>query len=243
MGDGRFKEMSMKARAAGVRRLLCVVVAACAVCSVAACGAGKGVEKTGPKGDAGDSGAPYGARTSYMDYQDDVRLNAVYMGKLRDDLRSWKVNDMDYLEEILKDSVITADEMNDLERKANGCFEKYGYTMGKNLWFSVNGGTEVDNHGNYAEAERQCGYANGYLIVQEYYTDAYRNPNSVDLEPYRFQCYKDYGLIAQDYSYEKFEQGLDKGESPLSGLTPGTKPHDDFLHCTDDPLHYMKSKH
>ena len=233
----------------GVRRLLCVVVAACVLCSAAACGTGKGAEKSELKSDAGDSGAPFDARTSYMDFTHDVRLNATYMGKLREALQGWDINDMDYINEILKDSVITADEMNDLERKTNGCFERHGYELGKNLWYNDNGSVAVDviggpdNFDDFNEIEIQCAYDNGYTKIKEYYTDAYRNPDNVDLGPYSFQCYKDYGLIAQDYSYEKFEQGLDKGESPLSGLTPGTKPHDDFLHCTDDPLHYMKSKH
>ena len=231
-----------------IRILSCLIVSILLVSSSAGCGSSESVATASQNGGITVSSAPKGsdAQTEYMSYTQTAELNDSYLIQLKNELSMSNV-DMDFVNAVIEDHVITADEMNESERRAISCLSKYDMKPGENFWFIKNGGI-ITNAADHTPEEshqitNECLDDTAYSALKNVYLGAVRNPDNIDLEPYRFQCYKDYKLIDQDYSYEQFKQELDNGKSPLSYIRSSSTPgYDDFMECVTDPLHHMKSK-
>ncbi|MCH9276287.1 hypothetical protein JS533_008405 [Bifidobacterium amazonense] len=189
------------------------------------------------------SAAPSGSQLTYMGYTDTVELNDSYARLLEKDAE-WL--DSDYIREVAKDGKITADEMNEAERRSISCFSGYGLKVGVDYWFGSDdsGMIEKDND-RYTQDQRSdidttCGLDLGYDSIKKIYYNALYNPDNVDLEPYRFQCYQEHDLLDGSYTYSQFEQLVEDGNSPLAGiasLDDGSPTRRQFDQCVADPLH------
>ena len=142
---------------------------------------------------------------------------------------------------VLADGVITADEMNDLESRALGCFAKYGYKPGVNLYLSEDGGGLAMNDEGHSNEEtfaisNECIYDNGYGELKRLYHEMWWNPDNVDLGPYRFRCYQEHGFLLEDYSYEEYER-LRSSQRVLKEIPRSGSQSELMDACTIDPLH------
>ena len=229
----------------GVRRLLCVVVAACVVCSVAACGAGKG------EGDADDSaqgGAnagvyafPEGNRV-YEGHGRDARLTDQQMDEFRKALRN-RLFTGDYVAQVVADGVISASEMNEADRRMLACCADKGVREGTDFVYGKSGklrvfqkaGNSMDGSGKTEKALKVCSTDSGWESLNQAYYQALRNPKGLDLDPYVYQCYVDKGLLPRDSTYEQFtkkEIVLDPQYSD-----PSNPQYMTVWECINDPLH------
>lgn len=188
--------------------------------------------------------APIGAKSTYMAYTDDVRLNASAMKDIRDALdEPHNAQARDVIDQVLADGVISAEEMNDVERRAVTCLaDRYGLELGSTVYIRDTGGLSFDmSHvpkDQVGQVASVCMDDTGYTVIGTYYSAGYSNPDNVDLEPYRYQCYKEHDLLAKDYSYEEYERL--KGNSPVPLLKGGTSTDPltaKVLACVSDPLH------
>lgn len=225
-----------------------VCLAAIASFSISFAGCGSPVAGADKREGHESVSAPIGsdAQTEYMAYTETAALNDSYMTQLSNELSGVNV-DADFVNRVTEDRQITAEEMNEAERRAINCLSNYGLVPNESFWFGKNTGFIVDENAlsdsDTNKVDDECLYNTGYAALKSVYLNAVRNPNNIDLDPYRFQCYKDYKLIDQDYSYEQFQQELNNGKSPLSYIRSSSTPgYDDFMECVTDPLHHMKSK-
>ncbi|RSX49003.1 hypothetical protein [Bifidobacterium callimiconis] len=183
-------------------------------------------------------------QTAYMSYTEDATLGAHARQLLEESVTSTPNIDKAYVDSVTTDGNITADEMNAAEQRAVDCFAGHGMTANRDYWFGLDGGLVTDPHGTVADdnaVSDECMYGNGYEALRTSYLDAVRNPDGVDLDPYRLQCYKDYKLVDQDYSYEQYQRDQDSGQSRLNSVDPATPAYRDYVECLTDPLHTMTS--
>ncbi|MBW3077793.1 hypothetical protein [Bifidobacterium simiiventris] len=192
-----------------------------------------------------EGSAPSGTQLTYMGYTDTVTLTDSYVATLKDDA-AW--THADFIREVIADRRITADEMNEAERRSINCYAQYGLKVGVDYWFGDNGGGLVEKENDrYTQEQRAdisttCGLDTGYESIKEVYYQAVRNPDDVDLEPYRFQCYQEQGLLDAGYTYDEFERLVDNGTSPLSdydSLDEASPTKRQLDQCVNDPLHHI----
>ncbi|KAA8821944.1 hypothetical protein [Bifidobacterium vespertilionis] len=190
-----------------------------------------------------------GMRSTYGQYTDSVLVNNTYKNEINYQLQHNELA-RDAVQEIMSDSVITADEMNDLERQTVGCFAKYGYKVNVDYWFAKGGGvsamkikTMPPNTPKMNSIEDECESANGYSIIVYAYYKALYNPDDIDLNPYRFQCYQEHDLVDKDMSYDEFNRQRNENKNPFIGnpQSYGSSVHDVWFSCTSDPLHNISN--
>lgn len=182
-------------------------------------------------------------QTAYMSYAEDATLGDHAKQLLKESVTSTPNIDKEYVDSVTADGTITADEMNAAEQRAVDCFAGHGMIANTNYWFGLDGGlvTDSQNTADDGTISDECMYGNGYEALRTAYLDAVRNPDGVDLGPYRLQCYKDYKLVDQDYSYEQYQRDQDSGKSRLNSVDPATPAYRDYVECLTDPLHAMTS--
>lgn len=111
----------------------------------------------------------------------------------------------DFLNTIIADDVITADEMNEYQRRVRNCYADDGYKYiqtdeaGAGAYESLDGGS-VNTDDRFMNTVQRCGSDSGYDSITRLYYDAVRNPDRLDLSPYVVQCFIDHGFVGQSYS-------------------------------------------
>ncbi|NEG77986.1 hypothetical protein [Bifidobacterium avesanii] len=205
------------------------------------CGCSGPVSKSGAAGDR-----PAGVRDGYGQYSSDAKVSPVWRKKINAGLSNAYKDGADAVNQILTDGVITADEMNILERQVVGCYARHGLQANADYWFSQGSGIDVWSTSKVKgdnPYERECEIESGYQILVYYYNAILRNPDSIDLEPYRYQCYKEHDLLTRDYSYEEFERLSAQGSATplLKGGNSGDPATLQVSKCTDDPLHNISN--
>lgn len=182
-------------------------------------------------------------KTKYMAYTQTADLSkGDYFKQVQDNMAEMKLHS-DFVNQVIADKKITGAEMNQAERQALDCASQQGLTLGVDYWLK-NGG-EWNIYGRDISSYRAmdimvtCGSNNGYETLMKAYTQAIANPDDIDLEPYRVQCYKDLKVLDPKVTYRQFEDTNVKFTMPTSYKDPRWK---DYNHCTDDPLHTMTSK-
>lgn len=185
--------------------------------------------------------APYGARAHYGEFSDSVTISNAYLQQIQEKVgqnayRSGK----ERVNTIVSDGKITADEINELERYVVGCYAQHDLQVNKDYWFTDGGGINIwkgqERNGDFV---KECEINSGYQLLIYYYYLIDRNPDNIDLEPYRYQCYQEHDLLMQPYSYEDYERlRLQSNGTPLlKGGTSGDPTTLMVAKCTDDPLH------
>ena len=221
----------------GVVRRVVVLVGLLLVLS--GCGAGPGDAAVAP---------PPGDRVhaGYAQYVDSVPIADGYMREIEGTLQYGGAR-VDVVRRILDDRVITAGEMNDLESKVVGCYAKYGFQPNRDYWFTKGSGIDIYNNvsmsvddSRISDIENECEAANGYELVVSYYYQALYNPEDIDLDPYRFECYREHGLVDGSMSFDEFNRVRKAGGNPYvngnpTGLKDSRFPVWDT--CWTDPLH------
>ncbi|WP_143248876.1 hypothetical protein [Bifidobacterium tissieri] len=184
-------------------------------------------------------------QTAYAAYTQNATLGDHARQVLGERVASTPNIDKTYVDSVTADGTITADEMNDAEQRAVDCFAGHDMTAGKDYWFGLDSGLVTDASKNTPAEDNAistaCMDTNGYNALRATYLDAVRNPDGVDLEPYRFQCYKDYKLIDTSVSYDEYTKDQDSGKSLLNAVDPATPSYRDYVECFTDPLHHMTS--
>ena len=186
-----------------------------------------------------------GYQSVYMGYERSVEVGPAwrqYIDRIMSSkAASGSAGEVDAMRAVLADGVITADEMNDLESRALGCFAKYGYKPGVNLYLSEDGGGLAMNDEGHSNEEtfaisNECIYDNGYGELKRLYHEMWWNPDNVDLGPYRFRCYQEHGFLLEDYSYEEYER-LRSSQRVLKEIPRSGSQSELMDACTIDPLH------
>ena len=189
-------------------------------------------------------------RAEYAQYVDSVPIADGYMREIAVSLQYGGAR-VDVVRKILDDRVVTAGEMNDLEGRAVGCFAKYGFQPNRDYWFYKDGGVGVSNERTMPgddprvkSAFRECTLDTGYDLVVSYYYQALYNPEDIDLDPYRFQCVQEHGLVDGSMSFDEFNRVRRSGGNPyVNGNPTGSKdsrfPVWDA--CWTDPLHNISN--
>ena len=229
--------------ACGAALVLCCV--ALSGCSVGSVGSAGGEGSVAADGSIRLEHVMDGYQSVYMGYEHSVEAGPAWQkyidGIMSSKAASGAAGETDAMRAVLADGVITADEMNDLESRALGCFAKYGYKPGVNLYLSEDGGGGAINDETRSVEETlaisdECIYDNGYGDLKHLYYSMWWNPDNVDLEPYRFRCYQEHGFLLEDYSYEEYER-LKSSRRVLREVPRSGSQSDLMLACGIDPLH------
>ena len=223
--------------AAGTMAFACMI-------ALAGCGGDAG------RGQEADRGAVLnGMRSTYAQYADSVEINASRRSQI-DYMLERNKQGKDVVESVLSDNVITADEMNDVERQAVGCFARYGYKINVDYWLAKGGGIGAGNEKTMPvgdpkvqDIQAECESGTGYNILVNAYYSAYYNPDDIDLDPYRFQCFVEHDLVDESMSYDEFNRLRRESKNPYIGnpQSYGSPVHDVWFSCTSDPLHNISN--
>lgn len=233
--------------------LIVILAAAILIMAPGCAGPARGGGAATDAAGADDGTGPYGTTLVYAAHTESVRLSPAYMKELEERFargRSSGWLDADMVDAVVADGTITADEMNDLDRRAVACLAKYGFEVNRDYWFSPTGGISTfgskviqwnEDHnqpqnGPPPEYSIDC-LDNGYGDLANMYWRAYANPNNVDLDPYVFQCFVEHGLVKDGITYERYRTmaGADALVGDPARSTSST--HGIWNTCWDDPLH------
>lgn len=206
---------------------------------ICAGGCGSVVHNTGSTTSTND--VPFGARANYGEFSDSVTVSRAYLEQIQEKTgQSSYRSGRERVNAIVSDGTITADEINELERSVVGCYAQHGLKANEDYWFTDGGGINIwKGQERNDEFVKECEIDSGYQLLIYYYYMIDRNPDNIDLEPYRYQCYKEHDLLMQPYSYEDYERLRLQGDGTplLKGGTSGDPTTLMVNKCTDDPLH------
>lgn len=192
--------------------------------------------------------APAHARIAYAQHSNSVYINKTYADQIEGILQYGNDN-ATVVHTVLNDQMITADEINELERNAVSCFAQYGYQVNVDYWFAEDGGVNAGNattmppdSEQVRQASDDCEGDTGYGLLIYYYYKALYNPDNIDLEPYRFQCYQQHAVIRKEMTFEEYKQLMASGNSPIASASKaGGSTSRDYIICSRDPLHNISS--
>lgn len=139
--------------------------------------------------------------------------------------------------DIMKDGVITAQEMNDLQRQQMDCYAAAGYDI---LYDDDLTATVIPRDAN-AEGEtedvaRKCDTNQGFADVYNVYFEALRNPDARDLTSATIQCLIDKGLVDKTYTKDDYERDSENRTGPYTPDPETGGVNDQVYTCGRDPL-------
>lgn len=195
-----------------------------------------------------DGGLPSGyvppnMRTTYGQYTHSVQVSQAYMDRILNSAEYLRHSNHDVVDAVLADRVITADEVNELERNAVACMAGFGYEVNRDYWFSEWGGIGATSVKAIPDGDRKnvdfCEADTGYQMLAGYYDIIMTNPDNVDLGPYRFRCLVEHGLVESGVSYEEYVELGKQDRPPLIGdpRRSTSSVHGVWKACQADPLH------
>lgn len=166
--------------------------------------------------------------------QDTVRLASSQMRALTD-IQQRTHSAM--IADIMKDGVITAQEMNDLQRQQMDCYAAAGYDI---LYDDDLTATVIPRDAN-AEGEtedvaRKCDTNQGFADVYTIYFEALRNPDARDLTSATIQCLIDKGLVDKTYTKDEYERDSENRTGPYTPDPETGGVNDQVYTCGRDPL-------
>lgn len=151
----------------------------------------------------------------------------------------------DFLSAIVADDTITADEMNEAQRRVRQCYADAGYEyiqLGEGGAASI-GRLDGKDNGNgrderFQEALQRCESDSGYDSLAPLYYEAVRNPDHLDLSPYTVQCFIDHGLVGPQYTVADYQRDSHARTGPykVQDEDPEGAQGRQVTECGRDPL-------
>ncbi|NEG77987.1 hypothetical protein [Bifidobacterium avesanii] len=192
-----------------------------------------------------------GSRSTYAQFTADMTLSPAYMQRINNELAAGtNKRGHEAVHAVVDDGVITADEMNEAERRMVGCYAKYGYEVNRDYWLGDYGGLSPfvkkseDTWEHVDEIRAECEDDTGWGWVSQYYWAVYTNPENIDLGPYQYQCLKEKGMLLKDYpSYEDFKRDWENpgNNEPVINSSKSAQAFDARAKCFSDPLHNISN--
>lgn len=246
--DGRGNAKVRRVRYARSRVALGAVLCALALCA----GCGGATSGAATPSDIPSDALMQGVRSTYGQYEHTVTLIPAYRQQIEEELqRNVYRGGSEPVEAVIADNVITADEMDELERGVVACYAKYDLQPNVDYYFNEFGTGmhhwDLSHHDFLRDPERinqlelECEFDSGYSVVTQYYWQAYTNPDNIDIKPYQYQCFKEHDLLAMDLpTYEDYLRAYNGQRSgPLVKGMLSTTPliNAQVERCDSDPLH------
>lgn len=139
--------------------------------------------------------------------------------------------------DIMKDGVITAREMNDLQRRQMDCYAAEGYDIlyDDDLTATVIP-RDANGEGETEAVARKCDTNQGFADVYNVYFEALRNPDAHDMTKATIQCLIDNGLVDKTYSKADYERDSENRTGPYTPDPETGGVNDQVYTCGRDPL-------
>lgn len=226
----------ISAKADIMRTALRVLAAALTICAAA------GLMSCGQPNTADDGASHAPATPSNVNYTSDAKLNPYYADSLNVKMKRMAANP-DIMKAILSDNVISADELNELQRRVVGCYADFGLVyvdLGEGQSQIGTASGRPMGPDSTSKADAQCQDLNyQFNVLATTYYQSIRNPDHADLTPYIVQCLQEHGIVGQTYTADDYR----RDQKTQTGPVFGKDAFDAQTHaCQSDPLNNGSGK-
>ena len=156
-----------------------------------------------------------------------------------------KINNSDYLKQIISDNIVSADEMNEFQNRVRKCYADEGFDFvqtnesGAGSLARLDGQPITGRDTHSEDALQRCNYDTGYGMLAPIYSQATANPDNIDTAPYIVQCLIDHRLVDESYTVDELTRDTRQRTGPYAILDEegsGSDRGKQIYDCGRDPL-------